>query len=245
MMMNNKALFAPSILSANFGRLAEELKVAEKAGAEWIHVDVMDGHFVPNITIGPVVVEWARKYTSLPLDVHLMIEDPCDFAEAFVNAGADFITVHIEAMVSRRMRRKCPKGWALRGALPLATRRANVLFDRIHKMGRKCGIVLNPATPACAVKGVIDRADMAMAMTVWPGFGGQKFMAEVLPKVAELREILGRAKRLEIDGGVSPDTVAQIARAGADTFVAGSAFYGAKNPAAALAWMRGTLTSYQ
>jgi len=196
-------VIAPSILSADFAKLGEEVRAITEAGADWIHVDVMDGHFVPNITIGPAVVAALRPHTKLPFDVHLMIA-PCDpFLAAFAEAGADLIAIHVEA------------GPHLHRSL-----------QAIRGLGKKAGVVLNPATPAVSVKHVLDLVDLILVMSVNPGFGGQAFIPSAIEKVAELKAMIGsRPIRIEVDGGVNPETAALVAAAGADTLVAGSAVF--------------------
>lgn len=197
---------APSILSADFSRLGEEVKAVEEAGADWIHVDVMDGKFVPNITIGPLVVESLRKVTKLPLDVHLMIENADQYIEDFANAGADIISVHAEA---------CPH--------------LHRTIESIKENGAKAGVVLNPATTLFALDEIIEQVDMVLLMSVNPGFGGQKFIGSVLSKIELLRNTLnesGVELDLEVDGGVKPDNAASIKQAGANVLVAGSAIFG-------------------
>ncbi|WP_374305947.1 ribulose-phosphate 3-epimerase [Methylocella sp.] len=196
-------LIAPSILSADFSKLGEETRAIAAAGADWIHVDVMDGHFVPNITIGPAVVAALRPHTRLPFDVHLMIS-PCDpYLSAFAEAGADLISVHVEA------------GPHLHRSL-----------QAIRALGRKAGVALNPATPAASVAHVLDLVDLVLVMSVNPGFGGQAFIASQLEKIAQLRAMIGeRAIRLEVDGGITPETARRVVAAGADTLVAGSAAF--------------------
>jgi ribulose-phosphate 3-epimerase len=211
-------VIAPSILSADFGRLAEEVRAVEKAGADWIHVDVMDGHFVPNITLGPVIVRAVRRATSLPLDVHLMIEEPERYVEAFVDAGASTVGVHVE--VSRHLHRT---------------------LAQIREAGARACVVLNPATPALAIEPVLGDADQVLVMTVNPGFGGQEFIESVLPKVEQLRRWIderGLRVALEVDGGIAPGTVGRAARAGADAFVAGTAVFKTKDYAAAIDALR-------
>lgn len=201
-----EAMIAPSILSADFSRLGEEIRAVEEAGADCIHIDVMDGHFVPNITIGPLVVAAARKVTSLPLDVHLMITGPDKYIGDFIAAGADWVSVHVEACVH------------LHRSLSL-----------IRDAGKKTGVVLNPATPLCSLDHVLDMVDFVMLMTVNPGFGGQSFIHSSLEKISSLRACLDEhnpAAGIEVDGGISPVTIAAAARAGANIFVAGSAVYG-------------------
>lgn len=205
---------APSILAADFSKLAEEVREVEAAGAELIHIDVMDGHFVPNITMGPIVVEALRPITQLPLDVHLMIENPDRYIEQFAKAGADYITVHVEA---------CPH---LHRTLQL-----------IKSTGAKSGVVLNPHTPVETILHVLDEIDMVLFMTVNPGFGGQKFITSVLPKVKQLAAIIRERNlpiEIEIDGGVDEETIVPCVEAGATILVAGSAIYGQKNRKEAL-----------
>src|SRR5580693_9124321 len=194
---------APSILSADFANLGEEVRVVTGAGADWIHIDVMDGHFVPNITIGPAMVRALRPHTKIPFDVHLMIA-PCDpYLAAFAEAGADIITVHVEA------------GPHLHRSL-----------QAIRALGKKTGVTLNPATPASMIEPVIDLVDLILVMSVNPGFGGQKFIPGAVEKIARLRALAaGRPIDIEVDGGVTPDNAAEIVRAGANVLVAGSAVF--------------------
>jgi ribulose-phosphate 3-epimerase len=202
---------APSILSANFAALGEEIRKVEDAGAHIIHVDVMDGHFVPNITIGPPVVESIRKVTKLPLDVHLMISDPDKYIPAFVKAGADMLTVHAEATVH-------------------LDRTLN--FIRSQKAG--VGVSINPATPISMVEQVLGLADMLLIMTVNPGFGGQKFIPYTLEKVREARQVIENRRHrciIEVDGGIDDETLPGVVRAGAEVLVAGSAIFHAADPA--------------
>ena len=197
---------APSILSADFSRLGEEVKAVEEAGADWIHVDVMDGRFVPNITIGPLVVESLRKVTELPLDVHLMIENADQYIGDFAKAGADIISVHVEA---------CPH--------------LHRTIQSIKENGAKAGVVLNPATTLFALDEIIEQVDMVLLMSVNPGFGGQKFINSVLSKIELLRNTLnesGVELDLQVDGGIKPDNAAIIKQAGANVLVAGSAIFG-------------------
>jgi ribulose-phosphate 3-epimerase len=210
---------APSILSADFTKLGEEILAVEKAGADYIHVDVMDGHFVPNITIGPLIVEAIRPITKLPLDVHLMIENPDQYIEAFAKAGADYITVHVEAC-----------------------RHLHRTIQNIKSFGVKAGVVLNPATPVESIQHVIGDIDMVLLMSVNPGFGGQKFIPEVLPKIRKVKEMAflkGLALEIEIDGGVNPETAKQCIEAGATVLVAGSAIYNEADYANAISLIRG------
>ena len=196
-------VIAPSILSADFARLGEEIRAITAAGADWIHIDIMDGHFVPNITIGPEIVRALRPHAKIPFDVHLMIA-PCDpYLEAFAEAGADRISVHAEA------------GPHLHRSL-----------QAIRALGKMAGVVLNPATPASSVQNVLDLIDLVLVMSVNPGFGGQTFISSAVGKIAELRAMVGsRAIRIEVDGGINPETARLCAAAGADTFVAGSAIF--------------------
>jgi ribulose-phosphate 3-epimerase len=218
--MTKKIKVAPSILSADFGRLADEIKAVEKAGADLIHIDVMDGHFVPNITIGPLIVEAARKATTLPLDVHLMIARPEQYIGDFAKAGADYLTVHVEA-----------------------TSHLNRLVQMMkeHK-GVRAGVSLNPATPLSSLDYILNDVDMVLIMSVNPGFGGQAFIASALEKIRSLRkriDDLGLKIEIEVDGGVKPDNAAEIIRAGADILVAGSAVFGQKDYGAVIREIRG------
>ena len=217
--MLKKIKVAPSILSADFSRLGEEIQAVEAAGADIVHVDVMDGHFVPNITIVPLIVEAARKTTKLPLDVHLMITNPELYIADFAKAGADYITVHTETAFH-----------------------LNRLVQSIkeHK-GVKAAVALNPATPLTSLDYVLADVDMVLIMSVNPGFGGQAFIPSALEKIARLRkriEELGLKTEIEVDGGVKPANAAEIAKAGADILVAGSAVFGAKDYAAAIRGIR-------
>ncbi|QED47494.1 ribulose-phosphate 3-epimerase [Cytobacillus dafuensis] len=210
---------APSILSADFSKLGEEIKDVEKGGADYIHVDVMDGHFVPNITIGPLIVEAIRPVTKLPLDVHLMIENPDQYIEAFAKVGADYITVHVEAC-----------------------RHLHRTIHHIKSFGVKAGVVLNPATPVSTIEHVMDDIDMVLLMTVNPGFGGQKFISSVLPKITAVKEMAyakGLDIEIEVDGGVNEETAKQCIEAGANVLVAGSAVYNQQDRAKAIAAIRG------
>jgi ribulose-phosphate 3-epimerase len=211
-------VIAPSILSADFGRLAEEVRAVEEAGADWIHVDVMDGHFVPNLTIGPVVVAAVKKATSLPLDVHLMIEKPERYVEAFVREGADRVGVQVEACVHLHR-----------------------TLGQIRETGARACVVLNPGTSALAVEPVLGDVDQVLVMTVNPGFGGQKFIPSMLAKIERLRGWIderGLEVVLEVDGGVAPGTIGPAARAGGRAFVAGNAVYGARDYRAAIEALR-------
>lgn len=209
---------APSILSADFGRLAEEVRTVERAGADWIHVDVMDGRFVPNITIGPVVVRAVREATKLPLDVHLMIVEPEKYLDAFADAGADILSVHVET---------CPH--------------LHRTVQHIRGLGKKAGVVLNPHTPEESIRYVLDNIDLVLVMSVNPGFGGQAFIPGVLSKIRALREMIdatGRDIALEVDGGVAPGTAEQVVEAGARVLVAGSAVFNQPDYAEAIRSIR-------
>ena len=209
---------APSILSADFSRLGDEVRAVAAAGADYIHVDVMDGHFVPNITIGPLVVEAVRKVTDLPLDVHLMISDPDRYVADFAAAGADIIVVHAEA--STHLHRT---------------------VQLIKSLGKRAGVSLNPATSLHCLDYVLDDLDLVLLMTVNPGFGGQSFIDACIPKIQALRAMLdkrGLETELEVDGGVKPANIARIAHAGADVFVAGSAVFGSADYAATIAELK-------
>lgn len=197
---------APSILSADFSRLGEEIAAVEQAGADWIHIDVMDGRFVPNITIGPAVVGHLRKCTGLPFDVHLMIEEPERYVDAFAAAGSDFLTVHAEA--SRHLHRT---------------------LSLIREKGVRPGVSINPASPLALVEEILPEVDLLLVMTVNPGFGGQKFIESVLPKIERARDLIARiAPRviLEVDGGITPENIGRVSAAGAEVFVAGAAVFG-------------------
>jgi ribulose-phosphate 3-epimerase len=205
---------APSILSADFARLGEEVRAVEEAGADWIHVDVMDGRFVPNITIGPLVVEAVRRVTDLPLDVHLMIEQPERYVSDFVKAGAATVSVHAEA---------CPH--------------LHRTIAQIREAGARASVALNPATPAVGVDPVLADLDQVLVMTVNPGFGGQKFIESTLSKIHTLRGWIRERKLavdIEVDGGIGAETIGRVARAGANVFVAGTAVFGAPDYAAAI-----------
>lgn len=200
-------LIAPSILSANFARLAEDIQRVEQAGADWLHIDVMDGHFVPNLTIGPLVVRDIKKETGLLLDVHLMIEKPENLIPAFIAAGADLITVHAET---------CPH--------------LHRTLTMIKEAGRQAGVSLNPSTPVAMVENVIGEVDLVLAMTVNPGFGGQKFIHSVLPKISALRAMIARSgsgAHLQVDGGINVETGKLAVDCGADVLVAGSFIFAA------------------
>lgn len=203
--MQRRVHIAPSILSADFARLGEEIRAVAEAGADWIHIDVMDGHFVPNLTIGPQVVKALRPHTELPFDVHLMVAPVDPFIEAFADAGADILTVH-----------------------PEAGPHLHRTVQTIKSHGVKAGVSLNPATPVAAVEPVLEDIDLVLVMSVNPGFGGQAFIPTVLPKIEALRakiDALGRDIRLEVDGGIDPQTAPRVRAAGADVLVAGSATF--------------------
>jgi ribulose-phosphate 3-epimerase len=213
-----KLMMAPSILSADFSRLGEEIRAVEKAGADIIHVDVMDGHFVPNITIGPPVVASVRKITDLPLDVHLMITDADRYIEDFARAGADWITVHVEV---------CPH--------------LHRTVGRIKELGKKAGAVLNPATPLASLDEILGDLDLVMLMSVNPGFGGQSFIRSSIRKIQTLRKMIaerGLGVGIEVDGGISPATIGDVAGAGANIFVAGSAVFGQQDYAKVIREMK-------
>jgi ribulose-phosphate 3-epimerase len=200
-----RRLLSASILSADFGRLAEEIHRAEAAGVDWIHVDVMDGHFVPNITIGPPVVKAIRRVSRLPLDVHLMIDKPERYLEAFVEAGADWLGIQVEATIHLERQ-----------------------IQRIKELGARAAVSLNPATPLDILEYVLGEVDMVLLMTVNPGFSGQKFIRATLPKIKRLRQMIderGLDVRLQVDGGVQLDTVDELVEAGADVFVSGSGIF--------------------
>lgn len=200
---------APSILSADFTRLADEIEAVAKAGADLIHVDIMDGHFVPNITIGPLIVKAVRRATRLPLDVHLMISNPDQFIKAFAEAGADILTIHVEAAI--HLHRS---------------------LQHIRACGAKPAVALNPATPPEMIEYILGDVNMVLVMTVNPGFEGQAFIPEVVPKIERLRELMRRKglnTHIEVDGGINAETIAQVSAAGADVFVAGSAIFYSKD----------------
>ena len=204
---------APSILSCDFSRLADEIQTVESGGADWIHVDVMDGHFVPNITIGPIITAGARKATDLPLDVHLMIEQPDRYLEAFVDAGADWLTVHAEACTHLHR-----------------------TVQRIRELGARAGGAINPATPLASLTDVVPYIDLLLVMSVNPGFGGQSYISASTAKVRDARTLLdemGSTAELEVDGGVDAGNVGELQAAGASVVVAGSAVYGHVDGAAA------------
>jgi len=197
---------APSILSADFSRLSEQIKLVEKAGADWIHLDVMDGAFVPNITFGPLIISGVRKITDLVLDAHLMIENADFYLQDFKDAGVDQITVHVEA---------CPHLWAT--------------IDKIHQLGLKAGVTLNPATPVSLIEPVLNKVELVLVMTVEPGFGGQSFIPEMLDKISALYEYKSThhlSYHIQVDGGIDEKTAPLVVRAGADVLVSGSSIFG-------------------
>ncbi len=209
---------APSILAADFARLAQQIRIVAEAGADWIHCDIMDGHFVPNISFGPLVVEAARRVTDLPLDVHLMIEEPDRYIQAFRRAGADNITVQAEACIH-----------------------LNRTLHQIKESGAGAGVAINPATPVVMLEEVLDVADVILVMSVNPGFGGQKFIDSVVDKIGRVREMVDRSGReidLEVDGGIDESTAEGAVAAGATVLVAGTSIFAAADPAAALKGLR-------
>lgn len=213
---------APSILSADFTRLKEDIQAVEAAGADWIHIDVMDGHFVPNITMGPLIVAAVKQVTRLPLDVHLMITQPERYIGDFVSAGADYLTVSVEACVHLQ-------------------RTLAMIREADPEKRVKAGAALNPATPLSAIEWVLDDLDLILLMTVNPGFGGQKFIPESLPKIRKLRQILQAADKdipIQVDGGINADSMAAVAAAGATVMVAGSAIFGQHDYARQIATLR-------
>jgi len=209
---------APSILSADFSRLKEEIHAVEAAGADWLHVDVMDGHFVPNITVGPVVVEWVRKVANIPLDVHLMITDPDKYAPEFIKAGADWVSIHPETCAD-----------------------PNLSLKKIRALGAKASVAVNPDVPLARVESCFSDADMVLMMSVFPGFAGQAFIPEVLPKIAALRSLIDERKLallIEVDGGIKTDNIDLVVRAGAEVIVSGSGIFKSPDYAATVRAMR-------
>jgi ribulose-phosphate 3-epimerase len=209
---------APSILSADFSRLKDEIQAVEAAGADWLHVDVMDGHFVPNITIGPVVVEWVRKVTKIPVDVHLMITDPDKYAPEFIKAGADWVSIHPETCAN-----------------------PNTTLRKIRDQGAKASIAVNPDIPLSRVERCFADVDMILMMTVFPGFGGQAFIPDVLPKIEEIRKLIDQRKlpvMIEVDGGIKADNIDRVVRAGAEVIVSGSGIFKTPNYTETIRQMR-------
>lgn len=215
---------APSILSADFAQLGQEISIVDKGGADWIHVDVMDGHFVPNITLGPPIVSAIKPHTSLPLDVHLMIEQPERYIADFAKAGADLITVHAETCTHLHR-----------------------VIHMIKEHGVKAGVAINPATPAAAIREVLEDVDLVLVMTVNPGFGGQAFIPRTIHKIREIRQWLNEASlfdvHIEVDGGITSETAPLVAKAGADVLVAGSAVFGQKDREAAMTAIRSSVAN--
>jgi len=209
---------APSILSADFSRLKDEIQAVEAAGADWIHVDVMDGHFVPNITIGPVVVEWVRKVTSIPVDVHLMITDPDKYAPEFIKAGADWISIHPDTCAN-----------------------PNATLKKIHELGAKTSVAVNPDVALSQVESCFADIDMVLMMTVFPGFGGQAFIPDVLAKITAARNLIAERKLpilIEVDGGIKTDNVARVVQAGGEVIVSGSGIFKTPNYSDTIRQMR-------
>lgn len=211
----NKILIAPSILSADFSKLGQEIKDIEASGADWVHVDVMDGHFVPNITIGPLVVKSIRPITRIPLDVHLMIKEPLKYIEPFARAGSDIITFHVESNDD-------PKE----------------IVKLVKSFNKKVGVSIKPKTDISAISDILHMVDMVLVMTVEPGFGGQGFIFDALPKIEELRKVF--KKDIEVDGGINAMTAPEAVKAGANVLVAGTAVFGTKDYAQAIMGLRGS-----
>jgi len=217
-MKNSEIIIVPSILSADFADLGTQIKLAEKGGADWIHVDVMDGNFVPNISIGPPVVKSIRRVTKLPLDTHLMVADADSYLEAFKEAGSNRLTVHVEAC-----------------------KHLNRTVERIKELGMSAGVTLNPATPAESLKEILSYVDLVLVMTVNPGFGGQKFIKSMVHKIREIHDMAASLNPdiyIEVDGGVDETNIASLVKAGANAFVAGNAIFGKKDIAGAVKGLR-------
>lgn len=217
-MENKKIKIAPSILAADFSRLAEEIKAIEVAGADYIHVDIMDGHFVPNITVGPMIVETLAKLTSLPLDVHLMVSNPDTQLSTYIKAGAKILTIHLEACIHLHR-----------------------TLTEIRKLGGRAGVSLNPTTPLCLLEPALDYADLVLIMTVNPGFGGQEFIPTLLPKIVQARKLMDEknsSAELEVDGGIKVANIGLVAKAGADVIVSGSGIFHTPDYQATMAAMR-------
>lgn len=216
-------ILAPSILSADFTNLSQQIRLVEMAGADWIHCDVMDGHFVPNITFGPFIVEAVKRITNLPLDVHLMIENPELYVQDFIQAGADYITVHVEEVIH-----------------------LNRLVNQIKELGAKAGVVINPSTPVQSIKDVAEYIDLLLIMTVNPGFGGQKFIPNSIRRIheaVELREKFHAKFLIEVDGGINNQNIKAVSDAGADVFVTGASIFKADNVSAATTELKNLISS--
>ena len=216
-------ILAPSILSADFTNLSQQIRLVEMAGADWIHCDVMDGHFVPNITFGPFIVEAVKRITNLPLDVHLMIENPELYVQDFIQAGADYITVHVEEVIH-----------------------LNRLVNQIKELGAKAGVVINPSTPVQSIKDVAEYIDLLLIMTVNPGFGGQKFIPNSIRRIheaVELREKFHAKFLIEVDGGINNQNIKAVSDAGVDVFVAGASIFKADNVSAATTELKNLISS--